>query len=272
MVAVDPMKEQRIVITGSSRGLGLALADEFLSRGCAVAVSGSSQASTEAAVRALKEKYPSARIEGIACDVRRLEEVERLWERARQLFGGVDHWINNAGVGQAMLPIWEIESEEMENITRTDILGVLYGARVAMRGMAEQGAGFIWFMEGHGSDGRIMKGLSVYGTAKRALRYLAAALAVEARGTGVAVGTLSPGIMITEFTMGRIDRSDAAVWQRTKRIFNILADKPETVASFLVPRILASHANGKHIAWLTGRKILVRFLAAPLLKRRVIEE
>jgi NAD(P)-dependent dehydrogenase (short-subunit alcohol dehydrogenase family) len=198
--------------------------------------------------------------------------VDALWDEARRSLGGVDHWINNAGIGQPMSPIWDLAPSEMESIVRTDLLGVLYGARAAMRGMAVQGAGAIWFMEGHGSDGRIMKGLSVYGAAKRGLRYVARALAVEAKGSGVLVGALSPGIMITDFTMSRLDRSDLAAWERTKKVFNILADTPETVAAFLVPRILAARRNGELIAWLTGPKILWRFLTAGIARRKVIPD
>jgi len=160
-------------------------------------------------------------------------------------------------------------------------MGILYGARVAMRGMTVQESGketepgrrpMIWFMEGHGSDGRIMSGLSVYGAAKRAVRYVAHALAREAQDTVVRIGTLSPGIMITDFTMKQIDRADRESWERTKKVFNILADKPQTVAAFLVPRILAARRNDTHIAWLTGRKIMARFMFAGILRRSVIED
>jgi NAD(P)-dependent dehydrogenase (short-subunit alcohol dehydrogenase family) len=166
----------------------------------------------------------------------------------------------------------------MEDVVRTDLLGVLYGARVAMRGMAAQprvagrGRGAIWFMEGHGSDGRIMRGLSVYGAAKHAVRYVARALAVEARGTGVLVGALSPGLMVTDFTLKQLDRRDPVAGERAKRVFNIIADRPETVARFLVPRMLAARRTGTFIAWLTGPKIMFRFLFAGLLKRRVMPD
>ncbi len=192
--------------------------------------------------------------------------------RQRERWGGVDHWINNAGIGQATLPIWELPPADMEAIMRTDLLGVLHGARAAMRGMMAQGSGAVWFMEGHGSDGRIMKGLSVYGAAKRALRYVAHALAREASDTPVLIGTLSPGIMITDFTMKQIDRSDRDAWERTRKVFNILADTPETVAAFLAPRILSAKKSGMHIAWLTGSKIMFRFMTAGIARRRVMPE
>jgi NAD(P)-dependent dehydrogenase (short-subunit alcohol dehydrogenase family) len=266
------MSQTRIVITGSTRGLGFKLAQELLSLGCAVVVSGRTHEATQAAVVSLKGDYPGTAVHGFPCDTGVYPQVEALWESARQALGGVDHWINNAGIGQPTVPIWEVSPNDMDAIIRTDLLGVLHGARVAMRGMRKQGSGTIWFMEGHGSDGRIMKGLSVYGAAKRGLRYVARALAEEARGSGIRVGTLSPGIMITDFTMNEARRGDPAAWERTKKVYNILADKPETVAAFLAPRILAARKSGAHIAWLGNGKIMARFLTAGIMKRKVIEE
>jgi NAD(P)-dependent dehydrogenase (short-subunit alcohol dehydrogenase family) len=270
----------RIVITGSTRGLGLQLAREFLRRGCTVAVSGRSPAAVDAAVAGLNAEFPRARVHGIACDVADPAQVQALWDGAAAAMSGVDHWINNAGIGQPTAPIWDLAPSEADAIVRTDLLGVLYGARTAMRGMMAQSAsaeaggarGAIWFMEGHGSDGRIMSGLSVYGAAKHALRYVARALAVEAKGTGVLVGALSPGIMVTDFTLKQMNRKDPAAWARAKRVFNILADRPETVAAFLAPRILATRRNGSLVAWLTGSKIMARFLFAPILRRKVMPD
>ncbi|MGA2641263.1 MAG: SDR family oxidoreductase [Spirochaetia bacterium] len=266
------MTPTRIVITGSTRGVGLRMAREFLFRGCTVMVSGRTRQAVDSAVAHLKSEVPKGDVHGQPCDTGIYGQVEALWIAAVQELGGVDHWINNAGIGQATAPLWELSPEEMEAVIRTDVLGVLYGARVAMRGMAPTGRGMIWFMEGHGSNGRIMKGHSVYGAAKRSLRYAANALAVEAMGTGIMIGTLSPGIMLTDFTLSRLDRNDAAAWKRTRAVFNILADTPETVAAFLVPRILAANKNGTHIAWLTNAKIMMRFMTAGFRKRSVMPD
>jgi NAD(P)-dependent dehydrogenase (short-subunit alcohol dehydrogenase family) len=268
----------RIVITGSTRGLGLCLAREFLARGCTVVVSGRTREAVDVAAARLRGEFPGAAVHGHPCDTGEAAQVDRLWAAAAHAMGGVDHWINNAGIGQPTVPIWDLDPTEMASIVRTDLLGILYGARTAMRGMAAQpcrtgkGRGVIWFMEGHGSDGRIMKGLSVYGAAKRALRYVSRALAVEAKGTEVLVGALSPGIMVTDFTLSRLDRSDPAGWERAKKVFNILADTPETVAAFLAPRILAARRTGALIAWLTGPKIMARFMTAGIARRKVMPD
>jgi NAD(P)-dependent dehydrogenase (short-subunit alcohol dehydrogenase family) len=268
----------RIVITGSTRGLGFQLAREFLRRGCEVVVSGRTGTTVDAALSLLRAEFPQAAVHGIPCDVAEPRQVQALWDAAVKALGGVDHWINNAGIGQPTVPVWDLEPGLMEAVVRTDLLGVLYGARVAMRGMTAQPRapgtppGAIWFMEGHGSNGSIRSGMSVYGAAKRALRYVARALAVESKGTGVLVGALSPGIMVTDFTMKRLDRGDPLAWGRTKRVFNILADRPETVAAYFAPRILAARRSGTLIAWLTGPKILFRFLFAGIMRRKVMPD
>ena len=273
-----PTPPARIVITGSTRGLGFQLAREFLRRGCAVVVSGRSREAVDAALLNLRAEFASAVVHGIPCDVARPDKVQDLWDGAVEALGGVDHWINNAGIAQPLVPVWDLEPGTMEAVVRTDLLGVLYGARVAMRGMTSQPrepghpAGAIWFMEGHGSDGSVRRGMSVYGAAKRALRYTAKALSVEARDTGVLVGALSPGMMVTDFTLEQLDRRDPARWERTRRVFDILADRPETVAAFLAPRILAARRTGALIAWLTGPKIVFRFLFAGILRRKVMPD
>jgi hypothetical protein len=60
------------------------------------------------------------------------------------------------------------------------------------------------------------------------------------------------------------------MWKGTKAVFNILAETPETVVAFLVPRRLAANTNGTHIVWQTIAKIMMRFMTAGLTKRNVL--
>jgi len=265
------MVRTTVVITGSTRGLGYCMAREFLRRGCAVVVSGRSEEAVRTAVSGLRGAEPGAEVHGVPCDTGQSDQVERLWQQSAAVLGAVDHWILNAGIGQPTRPIWEVPPALMEEIVRTDLLGVMYGARTAMQGMLPRGRGAIWFMEGHGSDGAIRRGVSVYGAAKRALRYTARALAREARGTGILVGALSPGIMVTDFITRQLDSASPGERERSKKVFNILADRPEVVARFLVPRILSARKSGTLIAWLTMRKAMFRFMTAGLSRRKVID-
>jgi len=270
------MADKRIFITGGTRGFGKALAAEFLAGGHHVFVTGRDRDSLRAALSELGSKGRSGFVAGGSGDVGSYADLERLASEARAAMGGIDIWINNAGVNQPSGMVWEVPPEEMERVVRTDLTGALYGARAAFEALRESG-GWIWFVEGHGSDGRIMDGLSVYGAAKRGLGYLWRALAHEARGTGVRIGALSPGIMATDFIIrdrnDRSDRGDRGAQDRARalRILNILADRPETVAAFAAPRILRAERNGTRIAWLTGAKIALRFFASPFVKRRIVE-
>ena len=120
------------------------------------------------------------RVHGQPCDVTDPAQVGALWDGAVGRWGRVDIWINNAGVAQEYLRAWELPTEEVIRLVETNILGVMHGSRTAMRGMRAQGGGAIYNMEGWGSDGKRRRGLSVYGTTKRAVRYFTRALADEA--------------------------------------------------------------------------------------------
>ncbi len=98
----------------------------------------------------------------------------------------------------------------MDRLIRTNLLGTIHGSRAAMRGMLAQGGGAIYNLEGWGSDGKRRGGLAVYGTSKCAIRYFTLALADEAAGTPVLVGTLSPGMMVTGFLTGPMGRMSPA--------------------------------------------------------------
>ena len=135
-----------------------------------------------------------------------------------------------------------------------------------MRGMLRQGSGSIYLMEGLGSDGRTVPGTSVYGATKAGIRYLVRALEKEARGTCVSVNALSPGMVVTDLLVSDDDRKSAD-WARTKRVYNILADRVDTVAPWLVDQILKEPRHGARIAWLTQSKVMGRFLTSPFRRR-----
>jgi NAD(P)-dependent dehydrogenase (short-subunit alcohol dehydrogenase family) len=258
------------VITGSTRGLGFALAEELLARGCRVTVSGRTSEGVQSAVTRLGAC--GQRAQGLVCDVTDPRQVQALWEQAARHWGRVDIWINNAGIPQEYLPAWELEAEEAVRLIQTNLLGTIHGSRAAMRGMLAQGGGAIYNLEGWGSDGSRRAGLTVYGTSKRAIRYFSLALADEAAGTPVLVGTLSPGMMVTDFLTGPMSRMTAGEARRLRRIVNILGDRPETVARYLAPRILANRRHGARLAWLTGARVMGRFLTAGLRRRDLFAE
>lgn len=260
------MSNTVIVITGSTRGIGLGLANSFLEMGCSVAISGRSEERVNKAVASLKFEHEAERICGIPCDVTIPNQIQALWDQALKHYGHIDIWINNAGLTGDQGLAWELSDEEVLAPIKTNLLGTIFGSQVAMRGMLRQGFGAIYNMEGLGSDGRKQAGLTFYGASKCAVHYFTESLALEAKGSPVIIGGLRPGMVITSLVSDRF-KDRPVEWERAKKIFNIIADRVDHVTPWLAKRILVNRVNGRVIAYTTKLKLLWR-VASNLLIRR----
>jgi NAD(P)-dependent dehydrogenase (short-subunit alcohol dehydrogenase family) len=253
------------VITGSTKGIGFALARACVARGDNVVVSGRTDAAVQDAVARLQGSG-AGKVAGLAADVGDRAQVEALWAEGVKRFGRVDVWINNAGVANTTRKIVDIDAAAVRTMVTTNMLGTIHGCQVAARGMVAQGGGRIFNILGGGSDGEYFPGMGVYGATKRGLDYLTRALVRELRDTPVLVGRVRPGMLVTEGVVREI-KADPAGFQKSRRIMNALADLPDTVAPFLVERMLAMPKTGGKIAWLTGGKIAWRMMTMGLRKR-----
>ncbi len=258
-----------VVITGSARGLGLNLAKFFREYNYNVVISDLKEENLLTAEEELKTIKSEGKVAHKVCDVSKISDLEDLMKFAKKEFEQVDIWINNAGVNQPQKSIWELEEREINMIVDVDLKGTVYGSQVAMEEMSKQHSGAIYNIEGYGSNDAHMLGLNMYGTSKRAVTYFTEGLAQEAeeKNTGVIVGKLSPGIMITDFTTHSLGNDKMELAEKTKKVYNILGDKPEVVAKFLVDRMVTNTKNNVKINWLTNTKAFTRFLMAPFNKR-----
>jgi NAD(P)-dependent dehydrogenase (short-subunit alcohol dehydrogenase family) len=260
-----------VVITGSTRGIGFGLADAFLARNCRVVMNGRAQESVDQACNQLADQYAPDQVYGTAAAVDDPAQLEHLWQFAADKLGSIDIWINNAGLGHDTDPFWEIPVVEAESVIEVNVLGSIYGAQVAMRGMMEQGHGAIYNMEGFGSGGNIRAGMSLYGTSKAAVRYLTQAMVEESKDGDILVGSLSPGMVMTDLVLDRF-KNDPEQLEKNKRIFNIIGDSVDNVSTWLVERILSNEKHGARFAYLTRAKLARRFLTAPFSKRDLFAE
>jgi NAD(P)-dependent dehydrogenase (short-subunit alcohol dehydrogenase family) len=257
------------VITGSTRGIGFGLAENFLRRGWQVVINGRSSASVDAALENLTAGGAAAgALAGLPGNVTSRDDMEALFALGTERFGAVNIWVNNAGVGQPYLPVWELPEETVRQVIDIDFYGLTIASSVAIRGMIRQGHGHIYNMEGFGSNGRIGRGnISVYGAAKRALRFLSRAMAAELKRTPVKLSRISPGMVATEFISGQY-ADDPAGFEAAKKIFNILADRVETVTPWLVDKMIQNRKHDALFEWLTTGKVLFRFMTAGFRKNR----
>ncbi len=261
---------KKVVITGGTRGIGLSMAKEFLKKGCKVTITGRATKASEELMTELKPYEGSYQY--VSCNVQHISEVEALWEAAAKHWDGIDIWVNNAGQNVPHEFCYNTEASYVDAVVDTNIKGVIYGCQVAAKQMLLQGHGQIWNMEGLGSNDMIQVKTVLYGTTKRALTYFTRGLAKELKGTPVMAGLLSPGMVLTEFMTKTPEGETSPVLQDKsfQFIFNNVGDRPETVAAFFIPRILANRKNDAHIEWLTNAKFILRMMKAPFVKRRLI--
>lgn len=262
------MAEQRtIVVTGGTRGIGKGLAREFLKRGQNVVICGRGQGSVDAAVSELSsEGVDGARVAGTPCDVTQYDQVQALWDFAKKEFGEIDIWINNAGMSNTRFPIGHLPQDEVEAVAEVNLIGTMNGAQIALKGMNEQGHGALYNFEGFGSNGMKQHGMSLYGCTKFGLTYFTKALIKETEDSPVIVGYMSPGIVITDLSLRDRGKMPPERWEFVKKVFNIIADRVETVTPWLADKVLANTKHGARIAWLTTGKSIRRFIKSRFVK------
>ena len=261
--------KKTVVITGGTRGIGLGMAKEFLSRGHNVVITGTSE---ESVSRGLNDIGENRNVIGVTCLVENTDSIEMVWDKAIERFSTVDVWINNAGAATSRIGLEELSYDEITRTIDTNLTGTILATRIVSSRMLKQGSGQIYMFEGFGSNGQLQKGISVYGSTKRALRYFTAAAANEFKDTPIVIGSISPGIVTTDLLL-RSSKSSEKDWEKAKKVLNVLADRAEIVTPWLVDEVLKNNKNGAKIAWLTTIKVLGRLIFGRLFcKKQVIDD
>jgi glucose 1-dehydrogenase len=216
------------VITGGSRGIGLAIAQAYAAEGAAVVVASRSALSVQAAVESLSQQGAAA--SGLATDVGQLAQVQALAAHAIQRFGRLDIWVNNAGIAGPYGPTLEFTTQDFAAVVQTNILGVYYGSRTALRHFAAQGSGKLINLLGYGHS-KPAPWQNAYGSSKAWVRMFSLALAEETKGRGVGVFTLQPGMVLTDLlTDGQVIEGYEQRLARFPMVLRMLAKPPEVAA------------------------------------------
>lgn len=258
-----------VVITGSARGLGYEMAKQFVQNDYNVVICDVLEDKLKQSQKELENISSGGKVISVICDVTKEEDLQNVMNVAIENFTTVEIWINNAGVNQPMVPIWEVDSDKINRLIDIDLKSAIIGSKIAMNQMIKQGHGQIYGIEGYGSNDAMMTGLSVYGTSKRGLTYFLKALAneVEENHLPIQVGLLAPGIMITDFITHSMGTESFELPEKTKKVYNILGDYPDVIAKFLVERMMKNTKNGVRINWLTNAKAGFRFMTSGFNKR-----
>lgn len=183
------------VITGGTRGLGLAIARAYAQEGASVVIASRSVEGVEQAVKTLSTE--GGQVSGQPYDVGELGQVESLAAHALTTFGRLDVWVNNAGISAPYGPTIHIPPEEVTRVIQTNILGVYHGTLVALRHFLPKGQGKLINVLGRGSRGPVPM-QNAYAASKAWMRSFTLALAEEYKGSGVEILAFRPGMVDTD--------------------------------------------------------------------------
>lgn len=196
MSTTQLLKDKLCLVTGGSRGIGLAIARMLLSEGARVAICGKSETHLAAALNQLEPLSPG-KVVGKVADVKDYEQVAELFGFVDQALGGLDILVNNAGVGW-FKNIAELSVDEWATTIGTNLTGVFYCNKQALPRFGQRGGGYIVNISSLAGK-NAFAGASAYNASKFGLNGFSEAVMLDARYENVRVSTVAPGSVATEF-------------------------------------------------------------------------
>ena len=195
--ALFSVRDQVVVISGGTRGIGRAIAEGFVQRGAQVVLTGRT---AEAAAATAKELTSGAAHPplGLACDVSRSADVQRLAAQVLEQFGHVDTLVNVAGVNRRK-PALEVSEDDYDFILDTNLKGAFLLSREMGKAMTARGSGSQINIASLNTD-RPLKNVLPYAMSKAAMAHLTRGLALEWGTAGVRVNAVAPGFILTDLT------------------------------------------------------------------------
>jgi len=189
------VRDQVIVITGASSGIGAALAQRVAREGGLPVLA----ARRERELEDVRSRCGSGAMTVLA-DVTRRDDVQRILDRALERHGHVDVWVNNAGRGITRL-VSQLADTELDDMLRTNLTSALYGMQVALSHFKPRRRGHIINISSMLSRLPYVPWRSAYTAAKHALNALTASLRIELRPEfpEIHVSSVLPGVVATEF-------------------------------------------------------------------------
>ncbi len=195
------------IVTGSSRGIGRAIAESLAGNGAKVVISSRKAEPCEAVASEIRAQGGVAVV--IACNVSRRPDVENLVARTIKQWGRIDILVCNAAVNPVFGPLADLTDEVFDKIMGSNVKSNLWLCNLAIPGMAERGDGAVIIVSSIAGI-RASRGIGAYGISKAADFSLARSLAVEWGPRNVRVNCIAPGLIQTDFAR--------ALWEDPDRL------------------------------------------------------
>jgi NAD(P)-dependent dehydrogenase (short-subunit alcohol dehydrogenase family) len=244
---VFDLKDKVVIITGSSRGIGRAIAELFANAGAKVVVSSRSAEACAPVCEAISAAGGEAI--AIPCHIGKKDQLQALVDETKDKWGRVDVLVCNAAINPVYGPLGEISDEAFDKIMVTNVRSTLNLCNMVLPGMSENGGGSVIIISSIAG----LRGTGVigaYSISKAAETALARNLAVEWGPKGIRVNALAPGLVETEFARALLE--DPVRLERAKNQTPLRRiSQPQDIAGAAL--FLACEAS----AFITGQTIVV---------------
>jgi NAD(P)-dependent dehydrogenase (short-subunit alcohol dehydrogenase family) len=181
------------VVTGGSRGIGLAITEALVGRGARVAVVGRDQAQLDRAAK----RFPEGAVLGVRADVSRAVEAATAIDAAVAQFGGLDVLVNNAGVGR-FAHVADMTAAQWHEVIDTNLSGVFHCCHAALPYLKSRGGGWVINVSSLAGANPFVGG-AAYCASKAGLNAFSEALMQEVRYDNIRVSYIMPGSVATGF-------------------------------------------------------------------------
>ncbi|MDD2215796.1 MAG: SDR family NAD(P)-dependent oxidoreductase [Eubacteriales bacterium] len=246
------LTDKVVIITGGASGIGAETARMFLNEGSKVAVFGRTQSKIESFSESIKKEGYEVFVD--TADTKNMKSMELFAEKVVKKYGGIDIWVNNAGI-EHYVPLASCDEDKWNEVIDVDLTGVWKGSKIAIPYIAKRGGGSIINLSSFCSLMPTAKN-GIYSVAKAGVNALTKVMAAELAPQHIRVNCVIPGFIATDMTVEQIGTIEDMLLQPiSMRKFG----KPEDIAKGIV--FLASdnagYING-HALVISGGKFLVQ--------------
>lgn len=234
------LKGKSAIVTGSTSGIGLAIARALAAEGASVMLNGFGEADTIEQARAEIEATSGARALHDAADMTKPDEIVAMVARCHDELGGPDVLVNNAGI-QYVAPVHDFPVEEWDAILAINLSSAFHAMRAAVPLMREKGWGrIITTASAHSLVASPNK--SAYVAAKHGVAGLTKAVALENATHGITVNCISPGYVWTPLVESQIPDTMKARGLTREQVMNDVLLAAQPTKEFVTPEQVAAFA------------------------------
>ena len=235
-----PLKGKSVVVTGSTSGIGLAIARAFAREGCNLTINGFGDAAAIEKERAGIEKEFGGKAIYSGADVTKPDQIKDMIDTAEKTFGSVDVLVNNAGI-QFVAKVEDFPIEKWDAVIATNLSAAFYATRVAIPGMKKRKFGrIINIASAHGLAASAEK--VAYVAAKHGIVGLTKVVAIETANDGITCNAICPGWVLTPLVQAQIEARAKAQGKSVEQAKNELIAEKQPMLKYTTPENIGALA------------------------------